>query len=208
MCPKMDSPLRPAVIGSRFLRNQCCVLIFERAISLFRFGRQTVDSFIHRATRSKMAGFKTAPLFWGYGQGRFFGCAGSAKFCAYSGVSLILTRPGEGVLSGWTPRRRILSRFATLFHECPKWHPSEQTGAAIWLRPYCSKMSESTTFLKWKIGFASRFREARGHGPFPHLCGIRGRTNKKTITQNCAIGYAGRYAQNYAHLWSALKIEF
>ena len=96
MCPKMDSPLRPAVIGSRFLRNQCCVLIFERAISLFRSGRQTVDSFIHRATRSKMAGFKTAPLFWGYGQGRFFGCAGSAKFCAYSGVSLILTRPGEG----------------------------------------------------------------------------------------------------------------
>ena len=92
----MDSPRRPAVIGSRFLRNQCCVLIFERAISLFRSGRQTVDSFIHRATRSKMAGFKTAPLFWGYGQGRFFGCAGSAKFCAYSGVSLILTRPGEG----------------------------------------------------------------------------------------------------------------
>ena len=28
------------------------------------------------------------------------------------------------------------------------------------------------------------------------------------IIQNCAKGCAGRYAQNYAHLWSALKIEF
>lgn len=165
----MDSPRRPAVIGSRFLRNQCCVLIFERAISLFRSGRQTADSFIHRATRSKMASFKTAPLFWGYGQGRFFGCAGSAKFCAYSGVSLILTRPVKGVLSGWTPRRRILSRFATLFHECPKWHPSEQTGAAIWLRPYCSKMSESTTLPKMENRFRFSFSGSERTWPFSTL---------------------------------------
>ena len=76
--------------------SQCWVLIFERAILLSRFGRQTANNFAHRATRSKMAGFRTTPLFWGYGQGRFFGCVRSAKFCAYSGVSLILTRPGEG----------------------------------------------------------------------------------------------------------------
>lgn len=119
----MDSPLRPAVIGSRFLRNQCCVLIFERAISLFRSGRQTVDSFIHRATRSKMAGFKTAPLFWGYGQGRFFGCAGSAKFCAYSGVSLILTRPGEGGhCSGDTPAENTVAVCYTI-SRMPKMAP-------------------------------------------------------------------------------------
>ena len=29
---------------------------------------------------------------------------------------------------------------------------------------------------------------------------------KKAITQNCGKGCAGRYAQNYAHLGSALKI--
>ena len=59
----MDSPRRPAVIGSRFLRNQCCVFIFERAISLFRSGRQTADNLVHRATRSKMTVFKTTPCF-------------------------------------------------------------------------------------------------------------------------------------------------
>nr|DAJ74128.1 MAG TPA: hypothetical protein [Caudoviricetes sp.] len=31
---------------------------------------------------------------------------------------------------------------------------------------------------------------------------------KKAITQNCEKGCAGRYAQNYAHLGSALKIQF
>lgn len=89
-------PLRPMVIDRTFLCNQYWMLDFERTFSLSRFGKQMADNFVHRATRSKMAGFKAAPLFWGYGQGRFFGCAGSAKFCAYSGVSLILTRPGEG----------------------------------------------------------------------------------------------------------------
>nr|DAQ79860.1 MAG TPA: hypothetical protein [Caudoviricetes sp.] len=34
------------------------------------------------------------------------------------------------------------------------------------------------------------------------------RRNEKAITQNCAKGCAGRYAQNSAHLRSALKIQF
>ena len=45
------------------------MLDFERTFSLSRFGKQTADNFVHRATRSKMTGFKTTPLFWGYGQG-------------------------------------------------------------------------------------------------------------------------------------------
>ena len=47
--------------------------IFERIISLSRFGRQTADSFVLRATRSKMTVFKTTILHWGYSLGRSFG---------------------------------------------------------------------------------------------------------------------------------------
>nr|DAF75488.1 MAG TPA: hypothetical protein [Caudoviricetes sp.] len=38
------------------------------------------DNFVHRATRPKMTAFKTTTLIQGDGQGRFFGCAGSAHF--------------------------------------------------------------------------------------------------------------------------------
>ena len=68
-----NKPLRPAVIGFRFLRSQYWSNIFVKPISLSRSGRQTADYFVHRATRSKMAGFKTTTLHWGYGLGRFFG---------------------------------------------------------------------------------------------------------------------------------------
>nr|DAI87871.1 MAG TPA: hypothetical protein [Caudoviricetes sp.] len=42
--------------------------------------------------------------------------------------------------------------------------------------------------------------------PFPNLLGICDGT-KKAITQNCAKGCAGRYAQNSAHLRTELKIQ-
>lgn len=73
-------PLQPMVIGRTFLRNQYWMLDFERTFSLSRFGKQTADNFVHRATRSKMTVFKTTFLIQGDGQGRFFGCAGSAHF--------------------------------------------------------------------------------------------------------------------------------
>lgn len=73
-------PLRPIVIGRTFLRNQYWMLDFERTFSLSRFGKQTADNFVHRATRSKMTVFKTTSLIQGDGPGRFFGCAGSAHF--------------------------------------------------------------------------------------------------------------------------------
>lgn len=88
VCPKMDTPggLRLLVsdfsetnIGQTLLCNQCWVLIFEQAISLSRSGRQTADNFVHRATRSKMAVFKTTPLIQGYGHGRFFGSEWSLR---------------------------------------------------------------------------------------------------------------------------------
>lgn len=73
-------PLRPMVIGRTFLCNQYWMLDFERTFSLSRFGKQMADNFVHCATQSKMTVFKTTSLIQGDGQGRFFGCAGSAHF--------------------------------------------------------------------------------------------------------------------------------
>ena len=58
------------------------MLDFEWTFSLSRFGKQTADNFVHRATRSKMTVFKTTTLIQGDGQSRIFGCVRSAKFCA------------------------------------------------------------------------------------------------------------------------------
>ena len=69
-------------------------------------------------------------------------------------------------------------------------------------------MSESTFFPKWKIGFASQIWEARELDLFPTCGEFATERAKRTITQNCAKGCAGRYAQNSAHLRSALKIQF
>ena len=68
------------VIDRTFLSNQYWMLDFERTFSLSRFGKQMADNFVHRATRPKMTVFKTTTLIQGDGQGRFFGCAGSAHF--------------------------------------------------------------------------------------------------------------------------------
>ena len=73
-------PLRPMIIGRTFLCNQYWMLDFERTFSLSRFGKQMADNFVHCATQSKMTVFKTTSLIQGDGQGRFFGCAGSAHF--------------------------------------------------------------------------------------------------------------------------------
>lgn len=64
--------------------------------------------------------------------------------------------------------------------------------AGIRHRPYCSKMSESAYPPKMEDRFC-----------FSDLG-----SERIPITQNCAKGCASRYAQNYAHLWSALKIQF
>lgn len=69
-------------------------------------------------------------------------------------------------------------------------------------------MSESTILQKWKIGFASPILEAREQNLFHACAEFATERVKMTITQNCAKGCAGRYAQNSAHLRTELKIQF
>ena len=137
-------------------------------------------------------------------------------------MSLILTKPGGACLtlvtvsvtgpigghcSGDTPAENTVVVCDTI-SRMPKMSPVLINRDTIRLRPLLLKNERKCYPPKTEDRFCFSDLGSERTEPFPCKRGICDRTSKKTITQNCAIGYAGRYAQNSAHLRTELKIQF